>query len=155
MAHEVEIKDLPDRYVVSARALTTPDKIAETFQELAPEVDAQILAAGERPTGPMFAIYHDYRDDNVDMEVGFPVGEPIPTEGRVSGRELTATFAAVTFHHGPYTTLKEAYDAVQSWLEENDRKPTGPPWEVYWVGPADDPDSANWNTEVGFPIDRE
>jgi effector-binding domain-containing protein len=155
MAHEIELKELPDRYVVSIRLETTPDKLGEVFQEVLPEVDAEILKAGERPSGPAFAIYHDYREGHVDMEAGFPVGEPIPTEGRVMGRELTATPAAVTFHHGPYDSLPEAYTAVQAWIEANGRAPNGPPWEVYWVGPADDPDSANWNTEVGFPITEE
>jgi len=155
MAYEIELKELPDRYVVTIRVETTPDQLGGVFQELLPEVDAQILAAGERPSGPAFAIYHDYREDHVDMETGFPVGEPIPTEGRVIGRELTATPAAVTWHKGKYGALPQAYTAVQSWLEANGRKPNGPPWEVYWVGPGDDPDSANWNTEVGFPIDGE
>ena len=100
MAYEIELKELPDRYVVTIRTSTTPDKLGEAFQELLPEVDAQILEAGERPSGPAFAIYHDYREDHVDMETGFPVGEPIPTEGRVIGRELVATPAAVRLPQG-------------------------------------------------------
>lgn len=152
MAYEIEIKDVPDRYVVTIRTTTTPDKLGETFQDVLPEVDAQIIEAGQRPTGPAFAIYHEYREDHVDMEAGFPVGEPIPTEGRVEGRELPATFAAVTFHHGPYEGLPAAYTAVQAWIDANGRAAAGPPWEVYWTGPMDGTDSSTWNTEVGLPI---
>jgi effector-binding domain-containing protein len=152
MAYEIELKELPDRYVVTIRTESAPDQLRATFDEVLPEVDAQILEAGERPSGPAFAIYHDFREDHVDLEAGFPVGEPIPTEGRVLGRELVATPAAVTFHHGPYDGISEAYTAVQAWIEANGRTPNGPPWEVYWVGPGDDPDSSTWNTEVGFPI---
>ena len=155
MAYEIELKDLPDRYVVTIRTTTTPDKLGEAFGELLPEVDAQILHAGERPTGPAFAIYHVYREDTVDMEAGFPVGEPIPTSGRVSGRELTATEAAVTWHKGSYDSISEAYRAVEAWLAANGREASGPPWEVYWAGPMDDADSATWNTEVGYPIKGE
>jgi effector-binding domain-containing protein len=155
MAHEIELKELPDQYVVTVRTTTTPDKLAEVFQEVLPEVDAEIIQAGERPSGPPFALYHVYRDDHVDMEVGFPVGEPIPTSGRVLGRELVATEAAVTFHHGPYTSLSEAYTAVEAWLAANGREASGPPWEVYWTGPMDTEDSSAWNTEVGYPIKGE
>jgi effector-binding domain-containing protein len=155
MAYEIEHKELPDRYVVSARTTTTPDKIGETFQELLPEVDAEILNAGSRPTGPAFAIYHVYRDDHVDMELGFPVDEPIATSGRVIGRELEASPAAVTFHHGPYETLGEAYKAVEAWLAQNGREASGPPFEVYWTGPMDGVDSPGWKTEVGYPIKGE
>ena len=153
MAYEIELKDLPDRYVVTARTTTTPDKIGETFGELLPQVDAEILNAGVRPTGPAFAIYHVYREDRVDMELGFPVDEPIPTTDPVVGRELPATTAAVTFHHGPYTALGDAYKAVEAWMQENGREASGPAWEVYWVGPMDvGTESSKWNTEVGYPI---
>jgi hypothetical protein len=37
-------------------------------------------------------------------------------------------------------------------MHENGREASGPPFEVYWVGPMDDGDSANWNTEVGYPL---
>ncbi|HEY7282203.1 MAG TPA: GyrI-like domain-containing protein [Actinomycetota bacterium] len=119
MDYEIEVKDLPDRYVVTARTTTTPDKVGETFGALLPQADAEILNAGTRPTGPAFAIYHVYRDDQVDMELGFPVDEPIPTTEPVIGRELPATIAAVTFHHGPYTALGDAYRAVEAWMHEN------------------------------------
>jgi len=152
MPYEIEVKQLPDQYVVSARTTTTQDKIGEMFGELLPQVDAEILNAGVRPAGPAFAIYHEFSDDRVDMELGFPVAEPIATNEPVIGRELPATAAAVTFHHGPYTSLGDAYEAVQAWMRENTRTASGPPWEVYWVGPMDDQDSANWKTEVGFPI---
>ena len=46
MAYEIELKELPDRYVVTIRVETTPDQLGGVFQELLPEVDAQILAAG-------------------------------------------------------------------------------------------------------------
>ena len=154
MAYEIEVKDLRDRYVVTVRTTTTPDQIGATFQEVLPEIDAEILNAGIRPTGPQFAIYHVYDKDKVDMELGFPVDEPIPTAGRVIGRELPATLAAVTWHHGPYEGLGEAYRAVEAWLEGEGKRASGPPWEVYWTGPADDQDSANWKTEVGSPFEE-
>jgi effector-binding domain-containing protein len=155
MPYEIELKELPDRYVVTARTTTTPDNIGEAFQELLPEVDAEILNAGVRPTGPPFAIYHVYQQDTVDMELGFPVDEPVPTTGRVIGRELEASPAAVTFHHGPYESLGQAYRAVEAWMRENGREASGPPWEVYWTGPMDGEGSANWKTEVGYPIKGE
>ena len=155
MAYEIELKDLPDQYVVTVRLTTTRDQLGATFGEVLPEVDAQILQAGERPTGPAFALYHVYREDQIDMEAGFPVGEPVPTSGRVIGRELVATEAAVTFHKGSYDTIGEAYRAVEEWLAANGREASGPPWEVYWTGPMDNEDSSTWNTEVGYPIKGE
>ena len=152
MEYKVEVKDLEDRYVAAVRVQTTPDRIGQTYGEVLPEVDAEILNAGVRPVGPPFAIYHAYGDDSVDMEAGFPLPEPIPTSGRVVGRELPATLAAVTWHVGPYTKIGEAHRAVEAWIAEQGKEQNGPPWEVYWRGPAEEEDSARWRTEVGYPI---
>jgi effector-binding domain-containing protein len=153
VAYEIEVKDLEDGYVASVRVTTTPSGMREAFDEILPEVDAEILNAGSRPAGPPFAIYHSYGDDAVDMEIGIPLEDPIPTAGRVIGRELKATLAAVAWHHGPYTGLGEAHRAVTAWLAEQGKRASGPPWEVYWTGPGDDPDSSKWKTEVGYPFE--
>ena len=153
MAYEIEIKDLEQRYVATIRTTTTPDRIGETFRELLPEVMAQLTEAGVQPPNPPFGIYHTYTKDEVDLEVGVPLPQPIPTEGRVVGRELPATKAAVTWHLGPYGAIGQAFRAVEAWLAEQGKEPTGPPWEVYWTGPGEEQDSARWRTEVGYPID--
>jgi effector-binding domain-containing protein len=152
MAYDIETKDLEQRYVATIRVKTAPDRIGQTFDEVAPELHAQLAEAGVQPPNPMFAIYHGYGKDEVDMEVGLPLPKPIPTQGRVVARELPATLAAVTWHHGSYDTIREAFRAVEAWIEKEGRERTGPPWEVYWTSPADDPDPASWRTEVGYPI---
>ena len=152
MAYEIEVKDLEQRYVATIRVKTTPDKIGQTFDEVSPELHAQLAEAGVQPPNPMFAMYHAYGEDEVDMEVGFPLPKPIPTTGRVVGRELPATRAAVTWHHGSYDTIGQAFRAVDAWIEKEGLERTGPPWEVYWTSPSEDPDPANWRTEVGYPI---
>jgi effector-binding domain-containing protein len=152
MAYDVEVKDLEERLVATVRVKTTPDRIGETFREVMPEVSAQLAAAAVQPPNPMFAIYHSYSQDEVDMELGLPLPGPIPTEGRVVGHELPATLAAVTWHHGSYDTIGEAFRAVEAWIEQEGKERAGPPFEVYWTGPEDDPDPAAWRTEVGYPI---
>ena len=144
--------DLGVRDMVGVRVITTAKEIGKTYSEVLSEVDAEILAAGTLPGGPPFAIYHAYHDDFVDLEVGFPLDTPIPTSGRVIGRELLETSAAVTRHHGAYDSIGQAHRAIELWLHEERKEISGPPWEVYWTGPADDRDPANWRTEVGYPF---
>lgn len=152
MPYDIEVKDLSDRYVATVRVTTAPDQLGQTFAEVLPEVDAEILNAGELPEGAPFAIFHTYTDDSVDMEVGFPLRQPMATSGRVVGRELQATLAAVAWHHGAYDGIGEAHRAVEAWLQEQGIEASGPPWEVYWTGPRDDRDSSKWVTEVGYPF---
>jgi len=37
-------------------------------------------------------------------------------------------------------------------LADQGLEAAGPPWEVYERGPAEDPDSATWRTEVVQPV---
>jgi effector-binding domain-containing protein len=152
MAYEIELKDLEERLVATVRVTTTPDRIGEAFREVMPEISAKLAVAAVQPPNPMFALYHSYGNEEVDMEIGLPLPAPIPTEGRVVGRELAATRAAVTWHHGSYDTIGEAFRAVEAWIEKEGLERNGPPFEVYWTGPEDDPDPAKWRTEVGYPI---
>jgi effector-binding domain-containing protein len=152
MAYEIEVKDLPARYVATVRVKTAPAKMGDTFGEVLPEVRAAVEAQGVRPVGPPFGLFHEYGDDVVDLEAGVPLPGPVVTEGRIQVRELPATRAAVTWHIGPYTKLSGAYRAIEAWIDEHGERVNGPPWEVYWTDPMSEEDSSKWRTEVGYPI---
>ena len=65
---------------------------------------------------------------------------------------LPAGPAATTVHKGPYDTLSEAYAALETWMESNGLRPSGPPWEDYITDPAEFPDPKDWKTEVCWPV---
>lgn len=73
-------------------------------------------------------------------------------EDRGSAGTLPGGEVAATWHAGPYDTLAAAYGALEAWMEEQDRKPAGAPWEVYRTDPGETPDPAAWKTEVLWPI---
>jgi effector-binding domain-containing protein len=150
--YDIEIKELSEQPVATIRTTTTPDKLSDLFGELLPEVDEYVHGSGIEHVGPPFGIYHEYAEDRVDVEAGMPVSEPVEGAGRIGGRTLPAGRAAVTWHVGPYTTIAEAYRAVEAWIAEQGHTPSGPPWEVYWTDPGEEPDSSKWRTEVGYPI---
>jgi effector-binding domain-containing protein len=152
MDYDIEMKELPARAVATIRVTTTPDKLAEVFGEILPRVMAHIQGQGVEPAGPAFGIFHVYDPDRVDMEAGFPVPHMIASEDGVEARELPGGRAAVTWHVGPYDSLGGAYRALEAWIGENGYEIAGPPWEVYWTGPAETDDSAQWRTEIGHPI---
>jgi effector-binding domain-containing protein len=53
---------------------------------------------------------------------------------------------------GPYHEIAEAYQALELWAKEQGYAYTGPPREVYLVGPDQVDDDADLRTEVMFPI---
>lgn len=104
-----------------------------------------------QPAGPAFTRYHGI-DEQIDLEVGFPVVEPVAGEGEIEAGELPGGAVIKTVHRGAYEGLMEAGDALDRWLRENDREARGPNWEVYPVhaGTADDP--SELETDVVKPI---
>jgi effector-binding domain-containing protein len=152
MEYQIEVKELPARPVATIRVRTTMDRIGAEFAAGLPEVLAHLQKHGQGPDGPSLGIYHVYEGSEVDMEYGFPVAHPVPSEGRVEVHELPHGFAATTMHVGPYSSIGRAHRAVSDWIEEQGRQGTGPPWEVYWSDPQETP-AAELRTEVGYPIE--
>jgi effector-binding domain-containing protein len=62
---------------------------------------------------------------------------------------------ASVVHHGPFTTIGEAYTAIIKWIEANGYRCVGPVREVYLQpaanGSQSDPDTV---TEIQFPVEK-
>jgi len=42
--------------------------------------------------------------------------------------------------------------AIGAWIAEHGYTPDGPMFNIYVVGPTDDPNPANWVTDINYPI---
>ena len=152
MDYEIEVKEVPAHPAVAIRDKVATEGLGPAMRELYPVVWAFLEKRGIEPAGPSFAVYHSYSEEEVDFEAGFPVAEPVEGEGRVVGIELPAVRAAVTVHVGPYTTISQAHDALDSWIHGRGEEHTTDVREIYLVGPGDTEDSAEWRTEVVYPL---
>jgi effector-binding domain-containing protein len=152
MDYDIEIKELPAQPAVAIRETATAKGLGPAMRELYPVVGAFLEKRGVQPAGPSFGIYHSFSDEEVDFEAGFPVSEPVEGEGRVRSIELPATRAAVAVHVGPYTTISQAHDALDAWIHGRGHDHATDVREVYLVGPGDSEDSAEWRTEVIYPL---
>jgi AraC family transcriptional regulator len=85
------------------------------------------------------------------LEAGCPLAAPAPADGEIEAGFLQSP-TAVAVHAGPYDQLRETYAAMERWIEDQELRPGGPPWEVYVTDPGDYPDPKDWRTEVCWPI---
>ena len=86
------------------------------------------------------------------IEAGCVLASATPGQGDVEAAMLPAGSAAVAMHAGSYDTLSETYAEMERWMEKNGLTPGGAPWESYITDPAEQPDPANWRTEVYWPV---
>ena len=117
-----------------------------------PKVSGYIVSKGEKPSGPPISRFLEYREDEVCLEAGVPVGKPMEGEGDIRLSELPAGIVAHTVHTGPYDELMKVYPAIYEWLTTQGKQSAGAPWEVYLTDPGNEPDPKKWQTEVNWPV---
>jgi len=152
MPYEITVKEPDPQPMVSVRANCMVAEIGPSLAEILPEVFSYLDKLGVKPSGPPFTRYHSYDGTNCEIESGFPVAEPQPSEGRITAGELPGGELVSTIHVGPYEDLPKAHDALDEWIKENGKKSRGPQWESYVTDPGEEPDPAKRQTVLLWPV---
>lgn len=137
---------------VLAMTRTVPaDGLQAAMAECLPAVFVHCQSQGIQLAGPPFTRYLDMSRGSFTIFAGMPVvaGEGA---GEIEAGELPGGEVAVAIHVGPYDTLSETYAAIEAWVKEQGRTPSGPPWESYLTDPGEVPNPAEWQTEVCMPL---
>jgi len=142
MDYELTIADVVARPTAVVPAVTTWAEFPTLWGQLLYEVWACVRASGIHSGCRNIMLY---RDDVPNVEVGVMLDQPCLLTGRVVDSVLPAGTAAMTVHHGPFSGVGSAHDAVLTWCAARGRRTTGMRWEVY--GPHNDDPAEQW-TEV-------
>ncbi|MBB5134615.1 effector-binding domain-containing protein [Thermocatellispora tengchongensis] len=133
---------------------------------LVPELYEWLARNGIEPLGGPVYRYRSIGDEArpFDLEVGVPVAAPVTGDGRVEAGTLPAGQYAVMIHHGHPDQLGKSHAALQQWVEERGLAPgktgEGPAevwtarYETYLTDPAEQPDLAQWSTEIAYLVDE-
>lgn len=128
------------------------DQLRDLF-DAAYQAVAGLFAAGTIvPAGPALAVYHGEVQEAFDIEIGFPVVEPLSSpvtvgELEVVGSSLPAGPAVAATHIGPYDALGDAWGQLAD-LPGVD--PRGSWVEVYVTEPG--PDASTLRTDLLLPV---
>jgi len=82
-------------------------------------------------------------------DFGVEVTRPFEPWGDVRTAETPGGAVAVALHRGPYNRVREAHDAIATWMAANGRESAGHSWEIYG-DPT--PDPANTETTVMYLV---
>ncbi len=154
--YEVVIKQVDKMKIAGVR------DVAANYSSVGPlygELFAALGQHGVTLAGPSMAIYYDeeYKESDVDVETAVPVmggglpGGSLPP-GRVIIRELPGAEMASLVWQGSYDGFTPAYQALMGWIEANSCQIIGPNREIYLRGPEVGIDSAEYVTEIQFPV---
>lgn len=151
-AGEVVLKDLAPQQIASVRGRISGYRaVGELFERL-------FRAFGpEAPQGLPLAVWHDaeHKEQDLDVEAGIFVKEPVQAREPVTVRELPAATAASIVHHGAFNRISEAYISILHWIEANHYRQAGPLRELFLrvSSPVSRDDESNV-VEIQLPVER-
>lgn len=156
-AYDVILKKVAPLRVVQIRGVApTIGQIGLTLDRLFNEVMEYITQHGAAPLAPGITVYYDPEFCERDVNVG----ACLAFEGSLQGNDTVEveelpgfeTVASV-IHHGSFSTLSPAYNAIFKWIETQGYTISGPNRELnleYERGG----DQSRFVTELQFPINK-
>src|SRR5574340_11211 len=134
--YDVVIKRVEPVRVASVRGVVaSPPQQAPLWSELTSHLDG----SKAKPNGACMTLYYDeeYKEKDWDIEVCQPITGELGERGRVKLRTLPAVESmACTVHHGAFSEIQQAYDALLKWIDEGGYRIAGPAREVVLQAPA-------------------
>jgi len=111
-------------------------------------------AAGLEQTGPVGGLFDDelFTQDAGHARIYLPVRDSPALDGTGARWELPAGRFAVALHAGPHRDVDRTYAALGTYAGAHGRDGAGPVRERYLDNPLDTPDTAQWRTEVCWPL---
>ncbi|HEX2907204.1 MAG TPA: GyrI-like domain-containing protein [Phototrophicaceae bacterium] len=145
MSGKVEIIEAPAQWMALIKTKTSPQTIGDDQRRCCAQVKAYLQAQGVEPAGHPVSFYYQMESPTVwTIGAGFPIAAPITGDEPVQIVEIPAGLLATLLHVGPYYGLKEAWQTLESWHQEQryplDRTPVF--WESHLIHPDNEPDQS-------------
>jgi DNA-binding transcriptional MerR regulator len=157
-AYAVVLKQVAPLRVAQIRGVApSMEQIGLTLNHLFDQVMGYISQQGATSAGPGTTLYYDNEMRDTDINVGacMPFEGALKESEQVQVIELPGieTMASV-IHHGSFSTLSQAYNAIFHWIEANGYHISGPSRELNLEYERDG-DQSKYVTEVQFPVEKQ
>lgn len=137
MTYKCEIVDQPAQATLSIRTTTSIKELPQALGRAYGSIGQYMAQLGEQPTGAPYAAYFTFEMENMDLEIGFPVGSSLPGKGEIQSGEIPAGKIAQCLYTGPYNKIEPAYNALTAYVEEQGYEATGVAYEFYLNDPGE------------------
>jgi effector-binding domain-containing protein len=153
MAYDVVLKSVPKQWIASVReTIPAYSAVGSPFGKVSAGLGPSMSACQYG-----VALWHDpeFKESNVDAEVGFYLKQKVPAANGVDVHELPEATMASIMHNGSYQRLPEAYDSLLRWVAENGYQVAGPIRELYLkISMPVRQDDESYVTEIQVPVNK-
>jgi DNA-binding transcriptional MerR regulator len=152
----IELRSVP---AVPAAAITEVVGAEESvvwLQGALGELYATVTAQHVPASGAAGGIFADevFTHHRGQVTIFVPCAGPVQPVGRVTAELIPSVELAVIEHAGPAADVDRAYGTLAAYVARHVLAVSSPIREYYLVGQRDTSDSAQWRTEIGWPIFR-
>lgn len=160
MPQIIEFPECPYIGVRRAITMTTFGLVADRIGEII----GWLASRGVAPAGAPFLRYDtiDMARDRLVVQAGVPVATPLEGEGDLFADLLPAGRYVTVSHHGHPDQLMDVIESMLTWAREQGlewdmtEKDGAEHWgcrlELYNTNPMEEPDPANWDTDLRFRL---
>ncbi len=148
---EIETVEMPETHFAVARDTIAWSALDAYFQTNMTAANKAVSANGKE-TGTAAGLFFDWDTENQQADLGVgviytPAGEiPGYTSVTLSGKALKIMY------YGSYQGSGEAHYAIEAYSKDKGLVTTTPAIELYITGPATEPDTSKWLTEIYYLI---
>lgn len=117
---------------ISIRTKTSVDQLPQLIGESYGKMSVYLNELNEYLSDVPFVAYHNMDMQNLDVEIGFSVANPLPGKGDIKARSIPAGLIVFSMNRGPYSKMEPLYREMAKWIEKNGFEATGTAYEYYY-----------------------
>lgn len=151
---EITVDVMPEMHVLGMVVAGSMEEITSQFERIFTALFTYTGTNNIQVAGPPFAYYIDYDEETgfSNAMIGIPLAEPVKSSGEMVAKTFKETKAAITVHSGEYEFLKDSYDALSKYAEDEGLKLTGGAFEIYKKTMMESPNPFDWKTVIAYPL---
>ncbi len=152
----IEHRTVPPTPAIGIQQTVDRGDIFVWWQGALGELHATVRAQGLSATGPVGGLYASelFQHNRGEATVFIPTDGTVNTIGRVVSLIVPAAELAVARHHGSPSDIDLTYGELGAYVMKHEISVDGPLRENYLRGMIETADTAEWDTEIGWPIFR-
>jgi effector-binding domain-containing protein len=151
MIEQFEITEKKEQPVLLIRVTTAVGNLPQEIGKAYGAIAQYMAEIGQPAQEAPYTAYFNMDMEHLDVEMGFPVAQPLPGKGEIKAGSIPAGKQASCVYHGPYSGMGPAYEALTAKVNESGYTPTGVYYEFYYNAPGEVPDS-ELLTKIMFPL---
>lgn len=141
MMEQFEISQKAEQPVLCIRTRTAVENLPQEIGKAYQAIMQYMQELGEAPQSAPYTAYFNMDMEDLDVEMGFPVPQPLAGKGEIKAGSIPAGPQASCVYRGPYTGMAQAYEELTAKVTESGYTPTGVTYEFYYNAPGEVPDS--------------